>query len=518
MPPKTQNHLSLKQKREMAVDLQNNMSYTEAANKYNSSAGAVSRVKKQMKELLAMDPVELADSRKRVAKLKTEGLDELVLAWVRKARENHCVITGPILQGVAESIAKEHLNLPNFKASNGWLAVFRARSKVVCKALQGERGSAPVAMADEFKKSLPKLLEDYDPSNIFNGDEVGLFWEACAKKTLLLEGDDPAGTKVSKKRLTVFIVAAMDGHMEKMVVVNNSQTPRAFKAIGNNPNRLPSCIIWKSSKKAWMNWHIFRDWLLEFNAKLKRENRRGILFLDNFSAHSLAVDECEDSLTNLRVEWLPANCTSLVQPVDQGIGNALKVRYRKYLHEHMANMITLDEDPMSGVNILRVCLWLAKSFNTLDKTSTITRCFEKAGFIIHSARTSSLPEAEIVEVDNGEESLLEGEAQAATPEPDSTLSADVLIRAVIEENEESKKQKVDSESSACCDNMDDKTEVRPVISTDKAMHYAIELESFFLAKGLLDDAAWAGSASSRILKVLQESKKQTTLDDYYNID
>ena len=70
---------------------------------------------------------------------------------------------------------------------------------------------------------------------MFNGDEVGLFWEASGKKTLLLEGDDPAGTKVSKKRLTVFIVTAMDGHMEKMVVVNNSQTPRAFKAIRNDP-------------------------------------------------------------------------------------------------------------------------------------------------------------------------------------------------------------------------------------------------------------------------------------------
>ena len=93
MPPKTRNHLSIKQKREMAIDLRNNISYTESAKKYNSSAGAVSRVKKQMNELLAMDPDKLTDSRKRVAKLKTEGLDELVLAWVRKARENHCVIT-----------------------------------------------------------------------------------------------------------------------------------------------------------------------------------------------------------------------------------------------------------------------------------------------------------------------------------------------------------------------------------------------------------------------------------------
>ena len=60
------------------------------------------------------------------------------------------------------------------------------------------------------------------------------------------------------------------------------------------------------------------------------------------------------------------------------------------------------------------------------------------------------------------------------------------------------------------------TEARPVFSTDQALQFAIELENFFLAKGLFDDAAWA--ASSRILHVLQESKKQTTLDDYFNIE
>ena len=62
--------------------------------------------------------------------------------------------------------------------------------------------------------------------------------------------------------------------------------------------------------------------------KLRREStcKRGFLFLNNFSAHSLAVEGCEDDLSNLCVEWLAPNCRSLVLPVDQGIGNALKIR------------------------------------------------------------------------------------------------------------------------------------------------------------------------------------------------
>ena len=95
----------------------------------------------------------------------------------------------------------------------GWLEVFRARSKVVCKTLQVERGNALIQTAKQFKEKLLAILEEYDSTNVFNGDEVGLFWEASGKKTLLLERDDPSETKVTKKRLTVFIVTAMDGHM-----------------------------------------------------------------------------------------------------------------------------------------------------------------------------------------------------------------------------------------------------------------------------------------------------------------
>ena len=60
---------------------------------------------------------------------------------------------------------------------------------------------------------------------------------------------------------------------------------------------------------------------------------------------------------------------------------------------------------------------------------------------------------------------------------------------------------------------------RAVVTAEKALQYAVELENFFLARELLDNAAWAGSASSRILKVMQESKrKQKTLHDFFSIE
>ena len=57
------------------------------------------------------------------------------------------------------------------------------------------------------------------------------------------------GTKGDKSRVTIYVVAAMDGHMEKMWLINSSLKPRAFKRINNDFNRLPACIEWRASKK-----------------------------------------------------------------------------------------------------------------------------------------------------------------------------------------------------------------------------------------------------------------------------
>ena len=74
----------------------------------------------------------------------------------------------------------------------------------------------------------------------------------------VLQGGDEVGIKQSKKSITILVVAAMDGVLEKMVVINNSRCPRAFDAINRNPKHLPNCISWKSNPKAWKSDRHFR--------------------------------------------------------------------------------------------------------------------------------------------------------------------------------------------------------------------------------------------------------------------
>ncbi len=103
----------------------------------------------------------------------------------------------------------------------------------------------------------------------------------------------------------------------------------------------------------------------------------------------------------------------------------------------MANMCMLDEKPMSGVTILKACLWLAKAFNTLNNTSTVARCFEKAGFLMPDKQSSSISEADVTaETDANDEALLIAELAASNPESDSNQQIEDFIEEVIQEQED----------------------------------------------------------------------------------
>ena len=61
------------------------MTEAEAVEKYSSSKGTVVRVRKDIIKYLAIDVDAFGEDRKRIIKVKTEGLDELILAFIKVA-------------------------------------------------------------------------------------------------------------------------------------------------------------------------------------------------------------------------------------------------------------------------------------------------------------------------------------------------------------------------------------------------------------------------------------------------
>jgi len=127
---------------------------------------------------------------------------------------------------------------------------------------------------------------------------------------------------MSKERLTVFICSNIDSELLKPLVIGKAQKPRCFRNLDRNS--LP--VIWRWNKKAWMTASIMEDWLKSFNLKMKVQNRKVLLFLDNATCHPHV------GLSNVRLIFLPPNTTSITQPMDQGVIRTFKAWYRKSLN------------------------------------------------------------------------------------------------------------------------------------------------------------------------------------------
>lgn len=74
----------------------------------------------------------------------------------------------------------------------------------------------------------------------------------------------------------------MEKDKENHLIIGKSRNPRCFK--GSHIEKLP--VIWVSNKKAWMTTNSMNDWLLIFNAKMKRQKQKVLLFPDNVNSHS----------------------------------------------------------------------------------------------------------------------------------------------------------------------------------------------------------------------------------------
>jgi hypothetical protein len=74
----------------------------------------------------------------------------------------------------------------------------------------------------------------------------------------------------------------MVGEMEKPLVIGEATKPTYFKTL--KINNLP--VIWRKRKKTWMTAGAMEEWLNMFNAKMKKENRNVIRFLDNATCHN----------------------------------------------------------------------------------------------------------------------------------------------------------------------------------------------------------------------------------------
>lgn len=301
---------------------------------------------------------------KKIRFCEKTDIDSALLAWFKQCRSANVPINGPLLKEKAEEFGR--LLGENFTCSNGWLDRFKQRHGINFGKVSGEAKSVSLEVTDEWvTKQWPKIREGYADDEIYNADETGVFYKLLPDKTLKFKGEKCTGGKLAKDRLTVLLCANMDGTVKrKLLVIGKSQNPRCFK----NVKTLP--VKYRANKKSWMTSSIFEEEIRNWDKELMGKRKKILLLIDNCPAHpSLS------NLKNIKLVFLPPNCTSVLQPLDQGIIRSFKCHYRKFVLRKVINNIEANRN--CSISLLDAVEFMEQAWRKVNK-QTVVNCFHHA--------------------------------------------------------------------------------------------------------------------------------------------
>ncbi|XP_064633669.1 tigger transposable element-derived protein 6-like [Lineus longissimus] len=207
----------------------------------------VSTILKRKAEYLDAYEENAPTERKRLkVSSELQGVDDLTWKWFQQARSHSLPVSGPMIQEKARQFALG-LDKKDFKASNGWLEKWKIRHNINQATICGESESVDDNVVDEWKKKLPELVAGYDPKDILNMDESGLFYRALPCKTLRVRGDECKGGKKSKDRIKASLCVNLEGDFEQTLIIGKSANPRCFRNLSKR--HLP--IAWEHNKEGY---------------------------------------------------------------------------------------------------------------------------------------------------------------------------------------------------------------------------------------------------------------------------
>ncbi|XP_048867189.1 tigger transposable element-derived protein 1-like isoform X1 [Brienomyrus brachyistius] len=234
----------------------------------------------------------------------------------------------------------------SFKASHGWFERFKNRS-MLRTIITGEAASADHGVAAVFPAQLQKIINEggYTAKQIFNVDEMGLFWKRMPSCTFISQNErNVPGHKASKDKLTLLLGGNCAGEVKlKPLLVYHSENPPAL--IGMVKSSLP--VIWRSNRRAWVTREIFADYvqtyLSPFIKKYTAEHslaNKALLIIDSAPGHPSSIVDHGD---NIQVVFLPPKTTSLLQPMDQGVITTFRAYYSQSLMQYLLDGVNAKE-------------------------------------------------------------------------------------------------------------------------------------------------------------------------------
>jgi hypothetical protein len=274
----------------------------------------------------------------------------------------------------AEDIADELKIDPSARPSfsSGWLQKFKLRWGYARRRKHGEAGSVDAQAALDGRAKMINLTRQYEKKDVFNMDETSFFyrseslWTVSRKSTV-------SGRKQSKVRMTLALAANADGS-EKLppYFIGTAVVPHALRGRDVSDEL---GVTYTSTRKGWMTSSRFIEWLQALDIDMRRQGRQILLLVDNASPHVRPTIP----MTNVRLEFLPPNTTSVLQPLDQGVIACVKRGFTR-VKARRAYVAFKENRRLEQVSVYDAMQWANEAWGSVT-AETISNCWQHAGIL-----------------------------------------------------------------------------------------------------------------------------------------
>ena len=199
--------------------------------------------------------------------------------------------------------------------------------------MQDEAANADVEAAASYPEDLTKVIYEgsYTKQQIFSAGEIIFYWKKMPSRIFIARAEKSMlGFKVSKNRLTHLLGANAAGDF-RLNPLFTYRSKNFWVLKYDAKSTLP--MLYKWNNKVWMTAHLFTTWFTEYfkptvkthyseKTKKKKTISLKILLLNgNAPGHPRALMEVDNEVN---VVFMPANTTSIPQPMDQGVSLIFK--------------------------------------------------------------------------------------------------------------------------------------------------------------------------------------------------
>ncbi|CAG8558975.1 15168_t:CDS:1 [Racocetra persica] len=105
--------------------------------------------------------------------------------WVKQVTNSEMFLTKLMIKEQVADFAKA-LNLGEdaLKFLHRWVHKFKQHNNLRNIRLHREANSVPLSLLSEYREKLRELIKNYMLDNVFNADEIGLFFHIASDQTL----------------------------------------------------------------------------------------------------------------------------------------------------------------------------------------------------------------------------------------------------------------------------------------------------------------------------------------------